>query len=42
MPLNLDGGSSTALRAVFEERALIDITSFGPVRNYLAIVRRQR
>jgi hypothetical protein len=40
--LNFDGGSSTALRAVFEERALIDITSFGPVRNYLAIVRRQQ
>jgi len=40
--LNFDGGSSTALRAVLEERALIDITSFGPVRNYLAIVRRQR
>jgi uncharacterized protein YigE (DUF2233 family) len=40
--LNLDGGSSTALRAILEERALIDVTSFGPVRNYLAIVRRQR
>jgi hypothetical protein len=40
--LNLDGGSSTALRAVYEERALIDIAHFGPVRNYLAIVRRQR
>ena len=40
--LNFDGGSSTALRAGLEGRVLIDITSFGPVRNYLAIVRRQR
>jgi uncharacterized protein YigE (DUF2233 family) len=40
--LNFDGGSSTALRAGSEERVLIDITPFGPVRNYLAIVRRQR
>ena len=37
--LNFDGGSSTALRASSEGGILIDITSFGPVRNYLAIVR---
>jgi uncharacterized protein YigE (DUF2233 family) len=40
--LNFDGGSSTALRAAIEDRALIDISSFGRVRNYLAIVRRHR
>jgi uncharacterized protein YigE (DUF2233 family) len=40
--LNLDGGSSTALRAAVDDRALIDISSFGRVRNYLAIVRRHR
>ncbi|HEY5706620.1 MAG TPA: phosphodiester glycosidase family protein [Terrimicrobiaceae bacterium] len=40
--LNFDGGSSTALRAVQHERTLIDISSFGPVRNYLAIVSRQQ
>ena len=40
--LNFDGGSSTALRAGSEERVLIDIISFGPVRNYLAIVRREQ
>ncbi|HEY5741799.1 MAG TPA: phosphodiester glycosidase family protein [Terrimicrobiaceae bacterium] len=39
--LNLDGGSSTALRADSNGRTLIDITSFGPVRNYLAIIARQ-
>jgi exopolysaccharide biosynthesis protein len=40
--LNLDGGSSTALHAASEGRVLIDVTSFGPVRNYLAIVPRER
>jgi uncharacterized protein YigE (DUF2233 family) len=40
--LNFDGGSSTALRAAVEDNVLIDIASFGPVRNYLAIARRQR
>jgi uncharacterized protein YigE (DUF2233 family) len=40
--LNFDGGSSTALHAAVEGRALIDISSFGRVRNYLAIVRRHR
>jgi len=40
--LNFDGGSSTALRAGLEGRVLIDISPFGPVRNYLAIVRRQQ
>ena len=40
--LNLDGGSSTALRAGGEGRVLIDIASFGPVRNYLAIAPRRR
>ena len=40
--LNLDGGSSTALRAAVDDRALIDISSFGRVRNYLAIIRRHR
>jgi uncharacterized protein YigE (DUF2233 family) len=40
--LNLDGGSSTALRAEANEQVLIDIRSFGPVRNYLAIVPRDR
>ena len=40
--LNLDGGSSTALLAVAGSRPLLDIPSFGPVRNYLAIVPRHR
>lgn len=40
--LNLDGGSSTALVALSGDRAVIDIPSFGPVRNYLAIVPRHR
>lgn len=40
--LNLDGGSSTALLALSEGRAVLDIPSFGPVRNYLAIVPRRR
>lgn len=40
--LNLDGGSSTLLVALKEGRALIDIPSFGSVRNYLAIVPRGR
>ena len=40
--LNLDGGSSTALRAGLEGDILIDIGSFGPVRNYLAIAPRRR
>jgi uncharacterized protein YigE (DUF2233 family) len=38
--LNLDGGSSTALRAEAEGRPLVQIPSSGPVRNYLAIIRR--
>jgi len=38
--LNLDGGSSTALAALSGARPLIDVSSFGPVRNYLAIVPR--
>jgi uncharacterized protein YigE (DUF2233 family) len=40
--LNLDGGSSTALLAISGGRPVIDIPSFGAVRNYLAIVPRQR
>jgi uncharacterized protein YigE (DUF2233 family) len=40
--LNLDGGSSTALRAVREGQVLIQVMSLGPVRNYLAIAPRQR
>jgi uncharacterized protein YigE (DUF2233 family) len=40
--LNLDGGSSTALRAGREGQVLIDIVSLGPVRNYLAIAPRRR
>lgn len=40
--LNLDGGSSTTLRAGTEGDVLIDIASFGPVRNYLAIAPRRR
>lgn len=36
--LNLDGGSSTSLVAQSEDRFLFNIPSFGPVRNYLAIV----
>lgn len=40
--LNLDGGGSTSLLALDGGRTLFDIPSFGPVRNYLAIVPRQR
>lgn len=40
--LNLDGGSSTALRAEGQGRVLIDIASLGSVRNYLAIAPRRR
>ncbi len=40
--LNLDGGSSTALFAGPRDHPVIDIPSYGPVRNYLAIVPRQR
>jgi hypothetical protein len=40
--LNLDGGSSTLLLALREGRPLLDIPSFGSVRNYLAIVPRHR
>ena len=39
--LNLDGGSSTALRAGLPPEILIDITAFGPVRNYLTIAPRR-
>jgi hypothetical protein len=39
--LNLDGGSSTALWAATQPKAL-EIFSFGTVRNYLAIVPRQK
>ncbi len=39
--LNLDGGSSTALWAATQPRAF-EIFSFGTVRNYLAIVPRQK
>ncbi len=39
--LNLDGGSSTALFAGAEGRVFLGIPSFGPVRNYLAIVPRR-
>lgn len=39
--LNLDGGSSTALWAATEPKA-VEIFSFGAVRNYLAIVPRQK
>jgi hypothetical protein len=39
--LNLDGGSSTALWAATQPKAL-QISSFGTVRNYLAIVPRQK
>lgn len=39
--LNLDGGSSTALWAATQPQA-VDIFSFGVVRNYLAIVPRQK
>jgi len=38
--LNLDGGSSTALVAFENGRTVINIPSFGSVRNYLAIVPR--
>ncbi len=40
--LNFDGGSSTALHAASEGRVFINVTSFGPVRNYLAIIPRER
>lgn len=40
--LNLDGGSSTALLALRDGQAVVDIPSFGSVRNYLAIVPRRR
>ena len=40
--LNLDGGSSTALAAWADGRQIKDIPSFGPVRNYLAIIPRHR
>jgi uncharacterized protein YigE (DUF2233 family) len=40
--LNLDGGSSTALRAGREGQVLIEVMALGPVRNYLAIAPRQR
>jgi uncharacterized protein YigE (DUF2233 family) len=39
--LNLDGGSSTALWAATQPKVL-EIFSFGTVRNYLAIVPRQK
>lgn len=39
--LNLDGGSSTALWAATQPQAFL-ISSFGTVRNYLAIVPRQK
>lgn len=39
--LNLDGGSSTSLWAATQPKAL-EIFSFGTVRNYLAIVPRQK
>ena len=39
--LNLDGGSSTALWAATQPKAL-EIFSFGAVRNYLAIVPRRK
>jgi exopolysaccharide biosynthesis protein len=38
--LNLDGGPSTCLVAISGDRTVIDIPSFGWVRNYLAIVPR--
>ena len=40
--LNLDGGSSTMLLALAGENPVIDIPSYGPVRNYLAIIPRRR
>ena len=40
--LNLDGGSSTLLVALAGEKPVIDIPSYGPVRNYLAITPRRR
>jgi len=40
--LNLDGGSSTSLVARADGRLLFHIPSFGPVRNYLAIVPAKR
>lgn len=40
--LNLDGGSSTLLIAREDGRTVLDIPSFGPVRNYLAIIPQQR
>jgi uncharacterized protein YigE (DUF2233 family) len=38
--LNLDGGSSTSLVAFLGGKSVIDIPSFGSVRNYLAILPR--
>lgn len=38
--LNLDGGSSTSLVALSDSKPVVLISSFGPVRNYLAIVPR--
>lgn len=40
--LNLDGGGSTTLLASDGTQTFFDIRSFGPVRNYLAILPRQR
>jgi uncharacterized protein YigE (DUF2233 family) len=40
--LNFDGGPSTTLVALSDSRAVLDIPSFGPVRNYLAITPRAR
>jgi len=40
--LNLDGGSSTMLLALADSKPVIDIPSYGPVRNYLAIIPRRR
>lgn len=40
--LNLDGGSSTSLIALENGSPVVQIASFGPVRNYLAIVPRAR
>jgi len=40
--LNLDGGSSTMFLALTDSKAVIDIPSYGPVRNYLAIIPRRR
>lgn len=40
--LNLDGGGSTSLFASDGSQTFFDIRSFGPVRNYLAILPRHR